>query len=247
MATAVTTEGDRNRVLGFGEILSRSLALIVSHLGLVAAITIPYWICPIVRQWADEVPGAGAIWLVAFVVDFLLVHPLVDAALIYAVARCYAGRKVSLRDAYSRAVRMFPLVVANYFLVYVAVTLGLVLLIVPGVVLILWFSFTGVIVVLEGLGAVPALKRGYEMTKGSLRTAGAYLVVMLVIGCLTGVETGLIPSGVPKVLLGAALEVVGAILNVVFATLFYFSCRVKMAQLNAPAPVDATSGAVAAT
>lgn len=104
---------------------------------------------------------AGAIGLVISVVCGVLLQ----GAVTYAVVADLQGRKATLGDSFSAAMRSFWVLLALGILSGLAIGLGLLLLIVPGIILsLLWFVI-GPVAVAERAGVSKAFARSRDLTR----------------------------------------------------------------------------------
>lgn len=161
--------------------LFANLASVVT-LGLLALL--PYALFEIFYPYPGESVGLGdgdapmtsarleelksAVWFRA-IVSSLLQHiagPLVAGAVTFCVFQNLRGKKASIGECVARGLRgMVPILVAS-IVVGLAVGVGLMLLIVPGLIVwSMWWVATPAIVV-EEIGPVAALSRSAALTKG---------------------------------------------------------------------------------
>ena len=96
----------------------------------------------------------------------------------------YLSRQCASRPVVGEGVRLFGKMFTASMLQLMFDLIGLVLLIVPRIIAILWFMFTPCFVVLEGLGGLTALKRSKAIGQGyNWRNLGiiALLVVIWIV------------------------------------------------------------------
>jgi hypothetical protein len=169
---------------GAGDVISPMLAVYREHFTLVGLLvlvaTLPqallqYGIMNAVRmrpvsvavaRSGDAVMAFAVLSSLLFWLLSVAAAALLSGALVYAVVDLQRAGRSSAGECLSRGLKALP----NVFLVsllYAVVTLaGYVALIVPGVILSLMFAVCVPAAVVEGLGAVDALKRSHELTKG---------------------------------------------------------------------------------
>ena len=105
-----------------------------------------------------SVSGVSAI--VSFLVGSFMFGGLTSTAL-----KAARGQPTAVGDVFSGGRYMVPYLVA--LIVYtIAVSIGTLLCLVPGAILVVGLSFHGCLIVDQGLGGVDALKKSWEMTKG---------------------------------------------------------------------------------
>lgn len=93
---------------------------------------------------------------------------LAFGAITISVSDICLGNAPSLARSYKKVFGLFDLI-------------GLVLLIVPGIIAILWFIFTPCVVVLEGLGGLTALKRSKAIGQGyNWRNLGIVVLLLVI-------------------------------------------------------------------
>lgn len=172
---------------------------------------------------------ASFIGLLLFVI---IVLPLAQAALIYAISRGLLGEEVSAVAAFSQAKsRLLPLL-GTQFLVGIIVMVGILLLIVPGIIFSLWFMIVAPVVVLERVGGTQALGRSRELMRDNLGKGFALLFVVNILVAVIefGAQTvlGILP--LPFVLLQVCLLLVQAVMLPIQTApliLLYYDLRIR--------------------
>jgi Membrane domain of glycerophosphoryl diester phosphodiesterase len=132
---------------------------------------------------------------IVIIVLGVILSAVATAACFKAVGDAYLGSRPDWRTSLSFAARRFHSVLWVTFLVTVTATLGLILLIVPGVWL--WFSFAVAVPVLlfEGLKGTAAMSRSRQLVKGRWwATAGAILAAYIIAAIVGGIFQGLISA-----------------------------------------------------
>jgi len=194
--------------------------------------------------WQTEASAARATgsWLIAFFLG-TIVRLLAFGAITISVSDICLGNAPSLIRSYKKVFRLFVKMFTASFLQLMFDLIGLVLLIVPGVIAILWFMFTPCVVVLEGLGGLTALKRSKAIGQGyNWRNLGIIvllIVIWIVIYVILAVPFVLLfPHAVGH--FGARLfEVIvgslGAPLTIIGIVLMYYDLRVRKEAYDAAA------------
>jgi MFS family permease len=126
---------------------------------------------------------------------FLLLNALAQAVILYGAFQAMRGRPVNLGECVRMGLSRFLPIVGLIICAYLAIWIGLMLFIVPGIILgIMWYVATPVCVV-EQRGPLASLGRSSELTKGHrwkifgmvvLLYIGA-IVIGMIIGALLGV------------------------------------------------------------
>ncbi|MFQ6133271.1 MAG: hypothetical protein ACE5R4_14610 [Armatimonadota bacterium] len=106
-----------------------------------------------------------AIGMVALLPAFMA-NLVSSAALTWAAAQRYFGRPVSFGQAYRAAWGRIGHLAVGYLLWGLVIGVGLVFFVVPGIVLLVWFSFFFPVVMLERLGPVDCLGRSKRLVDG---------------------------------------------------------------------------------
>lgn len=164
-------------------------------------------------------------------------------ALIKAIAEPHM---TTFQSAYSFALNKF----LPFFLLALAsgilIALGLVLLVIPGIVLIVWFTFSQFILVLENKGPIESLKgsRAYVRDRW-FKVAGRLLFLILVMVVLSGALSAIVgflttSAGHEfQVIVGQFVSLILAPLSVAYMFLLYQDV-VHSSQSAAPAPESAS-------
>jgi len=186
---------------------------------------VPLWTrTPEVVAWN----ASAASWLVLLGTSLFAI--LLRGAVAWGTLRHLAGRPVTVGDMLAALVVQGPTAILSGALAQAAITIGIVLLVVPGVMWALAFSLVMPVAMLEGRGVLANLERSSELTRGSRwQLLQAFLVVWLVSsgpGYL-----GLWPSSAAPlaVAVGSALAgaVLGPLLGVAEAVAYHALRRAK--------------------
>ena len=119
-------------------------------------------------DWAYIVPGLAA----DFVVGNFLTAVLVRSSILH-----LNDQRADVGGSALVALRLFAPLLLLSLLVTLIVSVGLVLLIVPGIILYLALSVTAPVLIVERPGIVGALRRSFELTSGS---KGQILLLVLI-------------------------------------------------------------------
>lgn len=153
-----------------------------------------------------------------------------------AVSEICLGIKPSVGRSYKRAFAQPGKVIGTYLLALVIIVLGLMALLIPGIIFLLWYMLVGPIVILEGLAGRAALKRSRELGRGYyLRNLGIFWVATLIVILIIAVVGGLI--GAASYFAGVSPQVaefisglIGLLVvapNIVLIVLLYYDMRVR--------------------
>lgn len=177
------------RPLTTGELLDRTFSLYRSHFALfVGIIALPHLLVLGLRLvsvgfvfagGASAVLGA-VLWIPVFLVAYLIAAAASQAATIVAVSQVHLERPTSVMDSYARVKGRILPVIGIMIGVGIAVGIGFILLIVPGVILALMWSLTVPVAVLENKGMSESVSRSAELAKGDWgRIFVVYLLILI--------------------------------------------------------------------
>lgn len=108
-------------------------------------------------------PGGGTHSIATQV--WALVQNVLSAGMIYSILKVLRDEEVAFGELFSGFSRFVPLVIA-YILMILAVILGLIALVVPGIILALGLSQYMLLIMDKDAGAVEALKGSWQMMRG---------------------------------------------------------------------------------
>ena len=200
-----------------GEILTTVGSLYATHplpfLTLSLLVVAPYEL--IVLAIASTAPlqqsSSVTTAVVLLLVGFALVGPLVSALYVHALVAIGERRKPTIRSVGPRALRVLPVVAAAQIIAGIAIGLGLLLFIIPGVFLVLRFAVVAQVASLEGTDWPTALRRSGALTRRN------YLRVLVLLICVYGFNIALTQVGIQ--LVGNASTAVTVVLGIAVATI----------------------------
>lgn len=239
------------RELGIGGILDQAIALLKNRFGLLLGITmvmlVPFQLLAglvtlssvpqlppnptmaDVREYQREALSGGVL-LKTVPLSMLLVLvilPLTNAAITYAVASEYLNRPITVGGAVRRVFHLAFPYLGTGILFFLAVWGGMLLLLIPGIVFAFWFALWGQVVVIEGTAGPAALKRSKFLMKGNI---GKFFVLGMIVGFINaalGLIAGLITEPYVRQAVISVLQGVLASFGCAAYVVFYFSCRCK--------------------
>jgi Membrane domain of glycerophosphoryl diester phosphodiesterase len=185
-----------------GDVLSKTATLLSRNflvffvVALVAALPRLLWVGAEAQTAANFPWGRflGGIGL------FLILNTLAQAVILYGAFQAMRGRPVNLGECLKVGLSRFFPIVGLIICAYLAIWIGLMLLIVPGIILgVMWYVSTPVCVV-EQKGPLASLGRSSELTKGHRwKIFGMVLLLIIVagiVGAIIGALLGLTGSTV---------------------------------------------------
>lgn len=238
MPAPVLERLDLKRHRDLGEIVRDAFRLFATHSGVFFTATLLV-VAPVTvlvdgvwgRMLADGVDAdapAGAT-LVSMLLTAVLIPPLITAVHVGAVLGLAQGVPPTLGGVLRAALALYAPLLAVLVLFALAVTGGLILLIVPGVWLSVRWYFGLQVVVVEGLRGRAALRRSGELVDGRWwRVFATLLVLGLVTALLAGVVSAAVGAAGSALLYVVVLTVAqSAALSVAAlgGTLLFFDLR----------------------
>lgn len=137
---------------------------------------------------------------IAVNIIFFIVTLLVEVAGIKALLQIVGGKTVSIKQAFSYAAKKFLWFFLLQALVILAVVLGLAFLIIPGIVIAIWFSFSKFVFIDKNMSVVASIKKSKELVKGKFWKVTGRLLVFAIFGLLVQSFFALIPYGIGTLL-----------------------------------------------
>src|SRR3990172_8967235 len=111
---------------------------------------------------------------------FLILNLWLAAATLNAVAQVVGGKILGVKETLKiGARRMFVYLILSV-LTSLIVIFGMVLLIIPGLIFIVWFYFAQFYVLVEGLGPIESLKKSRNIVRGNFWPISGRIVVSMV-------------------------------------------------------------------
>jgi hypothetical protein len=179
-------------------------------------------------------------------VQGVVITPLVTAMHVLVVLGLARGEHPSVGDALRDGLRVMPVVLVAVLLYALAVIAGTIALIIPGIWLGIALYFTAQAAVVDGARGRAALRRSFELVRGSWwRTFGILLVLSLIAFALAvplGFVTQMIGTAAdngPLYVLGEAVaQTVTLSFTALAGTILFFDLRTRkaVAPVAAPAP-----------
>lgn len=194
--------------------------------------------------WEPYPAGFGEEIVYLAVLDalyLLLILPMLSAALAHASVRACLGKRVEVAGTYRFALPLAPSVLWILLLFFLAVVLGFLLLVIPGIIAVIRLSFAPITRITEGRRGGAAVSRSWRLSQGFfwkiLWTVGVFATLP---GALF-LATDLLYSrlGPDAWLLSAVGHSVTEVITTPFAILvtvfLYFDLRIRKESFNVEA------------
>ncbi len=181
-----------------GDILDRSIQLYRSNLlkfiGIILLIKGPYlilerFLLELIKPVATEASymSVNALLLLRLL-EPLFIVPILTAAMTMAISERFLNREIGIAEAYSRILRRFFPLLGTILIAGIVIGIGFMVLIIPGLILWVWFAFIPQTVVIEGEGGIGAMKRSKYLVKGYFaRTFALFILIFIAVSLVTGV------------------------------------------------------------
>ena len=221
---------------GFFSLLGESFKFFLLHLPAIATIVVPVFLVVeflvpflsiFIPDMADGLTGFESIddslsWLIRELILALIaaiIGGIAWIATIRVIASSIRGEKIPPIQAMKDGTAMLPMFVVTALLYYLLVTIGFILLLVPGAIVGIYFIFWQFSYVLSGKGAVSALTYSKDLVSGNfvrvfLNVVGIWIVMYV----LNNFVIGLIASNV-AILVGEDDSIPYLIVNAIFTAL----------------------------
>jgi len=177
------------QIIGVGDLIKKSWDLYWSNLKLLLTISV-WMVIPLLAAVllafvpANLVAVIVPLSLIVFAATFI-VNIWVTICLVQVSAKLYQKQKVNLRIVFQGAwSKMIPLIWVS-FLTGLAVLGGMILFIIPGIIIAVWFAFSTFLNILDNVRGTAALKQSKAMVSGLWwSTAIRFVVPYIVFGIL---------------------------------------------------------------
>ena len=204
-------------------------------LPLTAIIVFPFVIAFDVLLSGDDLveddidPGRLFGSVLAGLFTFTVMPALVTALHVVSVIRIGEGERPSVREALALGSARFGAAIGATILYLLAIILGFILLIIPGIYLSVRLYLAAQAAVVDDRSPGDALRRSAELVKGRWwQTFGRLLLAGIVFGLVTAPLTGavaLMEYSALYVVLDAAAQTIGLSLTAIFGTLVFMDYR----------------------
>jgi hypothetical protein len=150
---------------------------LIASIGIIfTALIIGLWVF-LSKTLMTTMPMALIIIPVVGIILFMLPVALMGTAFFFALAR----PECSVLQAYKLALPKFFGMLCLWILMALFINGGFLLLIVPGVILTVWFYFSGFVYVREGIGCIDALVQSREYVRGHFIPVAIRLLLIIIL------------------------------------------------------------------
>lgn len=167
------------RGLPLGESIQFGWKTLQSSVVFVIGVTLVAWVVPSIIEWAGDRAFDRGIQEFGMSIITGLVSSTFALGLAKIYLRFRDGEKPIFENLFDGLARLHVYIAAMIIL-SIAVVMGLILLIVPGIIFLLRLWFVGFVVVDEKVGPLEAIQRSWDMTRGY--TLDLFLLFILLVG-----------------------------------------------------------------
>ena len=171
------------RLISVGEAISKTNSLTSKGLGLFILISAIYGVLEALINlipYQFTSPSSIIISITFTVISVLLLPPLFVGILIWAVLKLDKGEKPDLNESFNIALQRLPKLLWTTILQIVFILVGLIFLIIPGIVLGVWFFAAEYLVVEKNLGPWEALMESKKLIHGNFFSVFLLSLIILV-------------------------------------------------------------------
>ena len=206
------------------QLFKDAFALVKANLTLFVGIALWPMIITYVAVLFEPAENTGVVntteWAVYGVLMLLVMisSVLMSAALIMAVNNPAMG----VGEAYKAALRFFWSYIGLSILMSLIIMVGFLLLIVPGIILSVWFAFASYILILENAGITDSLRRSREYVRGRWWGVFGRLILVSIVAFAITVAGAMIFSFIPSEAISGLLETAVSLVLVPFMMAFVY-------------------------
>jgi MFS family permease len=224
------------RRMSIGRVFQRAFSAISLNPGVILGLALVVGALPsLIMSYAffrlglgnAEAIRSGAITPMGFGVGMMLsglatfvISELVQGALTRATVSANEGHRASFGASLAAAVRVLLPLIGLSFLWAFGVTIGFILLVVPGIILLMMWAVAVPALVVERRGVFAAFARSAELTKGARWKIFGLCLVLLVIYWLLSLIVGIIGLGTYQPSNPAGFTIANLIGSIVVGTIF---------------------------
>jgi uncharacterized membrane protein len=171
------------------EALAAGWAAFNARVGFFISLLLLTGVLTIIPQWIIKSLGGGALAII-LVIAFKLFEYFLTVGMLRISLNIVDGNPVSINDLFSGGPQYVPYVLSS-ILYTLIVSVGLVLLVVPGIIAMIMLVYYGFFIVDRGLGPVEALKASADLTHGIRLKLFGFGLILLILNMLGFLLVGL--------------------------------------------------------
>jgi hypothetical protein len=218
--------------ISVGDVINETFSIYGQNVGALIGSAIAVFVIVGLASGLLENSGGVVLALLAGIIR-LAGHALYTGFVVKLVQDVRDGRRdQTVGDLFSSAAPVIVPLIAFGILFAIGVAIGLILVIVPGLILLTFWSVGAPAIVAEGAGPIEAFGRSWRLVRGSAWSVFATLVVVLLIVIAIGVVLGVIATPISN----AATDVASIISTTITAPIFSLAISVMFFELGGGRP-----------
>lgn len=251
--------GDRLPRRGLGDILSAAFQIYTKNaaqlLLIVAVVAIPlsilsYLLADVVFAANTKTvtignqsvkvtePRSFFLFLLALLVSLaigVIITAVLQAALLRAAAQATIGDPLDVQASYRWGLARFGSVLLVAILVGLAVGIGFILLIIPGIILLVMFAVSVPVVVVENRRGTDAMRRSWDLVSHHFwHVLGVIVVAAIIAGIVSGIVSAIGGSnGALRAVFSTLAQIITAPFSALVSILLYLDLRARKEDLTA--------------
>jgi len=158
---------------------------------------------------------------------FIFLSMLVQASLVRATLAYSQKQRATFGETISSGLSSVLPLIAMSLLLFVAVSLGLALLLVPGFILLMMWAVITPVLVVERTGVIGSFRRSQFLTKGARWRIFGLLLIVIVVVWLIGLVTGIVLVTSAAIAPSLAFPISNAILET-FTSAFWATLQTSL-------------------
>jgi len=228
------------------------LALIIGILNV-----LPQFIMPSLAMSVPMDPASFGPTILVMLLVLVVLSLVLTAAMIAKVGAVAEGSSLSLGASLGRGLKALLPMLLGTILYAVAIMIGSILLVIPGLILMLSLIFYSYIIVLEGAGPIAALKTSHNLVWGNwwrtalLLTIALVIVYVLMLGLTIPVSIALpllLPMGEDPTVFMYTFNIIYAVIYAIITPLMlalfvvvYYDLKARKGGADLAARIEATA------
>lgn len=249
------------RPMDVGEILDRTVKMLTerfkTYFSISALGALPLIAMAVLVVMAAVFAGPIPAFIIGFIcfIPYLVVTMATTGAIIKTAEDHLMGRDSNIKDALRYGLKRSWPMFAGGLAMGLAMIVGTLFLIIPGVLIYVWFVFYPQTIIIEDKGIFSSLSRSKAIVKGSWwRTFGVLLLISILTGIISQIIQLPISYGLPLLIddetlltfvslaFSLPLTLIITPLTLIASTLLYFDLRIREENLDLKVMVDNLSG-----
>lgn len=188
--------------------------------------------------WGEAAPSASE-FMISMVLSLFstlylgcFVVPLSMAALIFGIASRYLGKTATVRECFAYGFRRLGWLVLGNILVGMAVGVGALLCLIPGLIVAALFYLFPAVVVLERVNTLDALSRSWGLLRGSVWNTVALILVMAIVQMAIGGMSALSTTRIALQMAAYLMQSISIAFSTIVIVVLYFAARSRVEHLD---------------